>query len=130
MRTGSSNPTTSPTPGAKQQSSTQSKQAEYIMKAAVNTHLDNGFAVTSIPRRKEWLTQRKGEASKYLKVFQKMVCAHLQLTKNGGGKRQRGSAGRKGLGEVSCKNHRNKKTATGWTIGVSALVSRYRIKRP
>ena len=27
------------------------------------------------------MAQRKGEASKYLKVFQHMVCARLQLTK-------------------------------------------------
>ena len=72
----------------------------------------------------------KGERVGAIVLFNKRLFAHLQLTRTAVGKRQRGSAGGKGLGEVSCKNHGNKKTATGWTIGVSVLVSRYRIKRP
>ena len=43
------------------------------------THLDNGLAVTSIPRGKEWLNGKvRRPSTKHLKVFQKMVYAHLQ----------------------------------------------------
>ena len=105
-------------------------------KSTIEKHTKHGkthtltLVFSELNSQEKWQWNRKVKGSEHLKMFQQMVCAHLQLTKNGGGKRQRGSAGRKGLGEVSCKNHGNKKTATGWTIGVSVLVSRYRIKRP
>ena len=49
--------------------------------ARTRTHLDMQWVCSYINSPRKRVAQRKGEASKYLKVFQQMVCAHLQLTK-------------------------------------------------
>ena len=73
-------------------------------KSTIEKHTKHGkthtltLVFSELNSQEKWRWNRKVKGSEHLKMFQQMVCAHLQLTKNGGGKRQRGSAGRKGVG--------------------------------
>ena len=69
------------------------------------------------------MAQRKGEASKHLKVFQQMLCAHLQLTRTAVSNVSAAQLEERFWGEVSRKNHGIKK----WKSGVTACkkFSRY-----
>ena len=75
------------------------------------------------------MAQRKGEASKHLKAFQKMVYAHLQ-NRNGSSRAAEGGGGKRFMGGIVKKNHGTNETAAGWTIGVNVCEAGTLMWRP
>ena len=70
------------------------------------------------------MAQWKGEASKHLKVFQKMVYAHLQNLKDSS-QAAEGGGGKRVWGEVSRKNHETKNGEVESRLGQKFKRCRY-----